>query len=204
MDAFTTVACGTVQPPINDTIKLVAVTNACKATLNWTTASEQNSVRFDIEESTDNINWQVVGTLAAAGNSTIVRQYSITITPKGPQVFYRIKLVKTNTHVKYSNTVQVNTLCPVITSDIDILTVVNNPGNISLQLYSSIGRGNALLIFVDAIGRQYLKKALVVNAGLNYYIFEKPQYLAKGAYFVKIVTADQRWQSNTIKLLLIK
>jgi len=203
-NTFTTVACGTVQPPINDTIKLVAVTNACKATLNWTTASEQNSVRFDIEESTDNINWQVVGTLAAAGNSTIVRQYSITITPKGPQVFYRIKLVKTNTHVKYSNTVQVNTLCPVITSDIDILTVVNNPGNISLQLYSSIGRGNALLIFVDAIGRQYLKKALVVNAGLNYYIFEKPQYLAKGAYFVKIVTADQRWQSNTIKLLLIK
>ncbi len=203
-NTFTTIACGTTQPTINDTITLAANANACKVTLNWTTATEQNSVRFDVECSIDNVNWNIVGTIAAAGNSNTLKQYSITLTPTASQVFYRIKLVKTTAQVKYSNIVPVTTSCPVITSDNDILTVDNNPGNSSLRYLSSIGRGNAVIVFVDAIGRQYLKKPIVVNRGANYFQFKPSQYLAKGAYFVRLVGLDQKWYSNTVKIIVLK
>lgn len=203
-NSFTTIACGAIQPTINDTITLAATANACKVTLNWTTATEQNSLRFDVEESIDNVNWNIVGTVAAAGNSATLKQYSIILTPTTSQVFYRIKLVKTTAQVKYSNVVRVNTLCPVITSDTDILTVDNNPGNSSLRYFSSIGRGNAIIVFVDAIGRQYLKKPIAVNRGANYFQFKPSQYLAKGAYFVRLVGVDQKWYSNTVKIIVLK
>lgn len=209
VNTFTTVACGIgpppPPPPVNHPITLTASINFCKVILNWTTVTELNSVRFEIEESIDNINWRLVTTRSAAGTSNTPQQYSIEITPSSSSLFYRIKQVNVNATFKVSNTVEVKVLCPSI-KDVDILTPDNNPGggNISLQLFSSIGRGNAVLIFVDAIGRQYLRKAIVVNAGPNYYIFKRPQYLAKGAYFVKIYTEDRQWYSNTVKLLLIK
>jgi len=44
--------------------------------LKWATASEQNSSYFDLERSTDGIDWRVVGTKTAAGNSTEKITYS--------------------------------------------------------------------------------------------------------------------------------
>jgi hypothetical protein len=46
--------------------------------LQWTTASEQNSDSFFIEKSTDGSNFIIIGSVAAAGNSTEVRKYSFT------------------------------------------------------------------------------------------------------------------------------
>jgi hypothetical protein len=201
-NTFTTVACGVLPPPLNDTIKLSANTNACNVIVSWTTNAEVNSVRFDVEESADNINWRVVATKTAAGNSNTLRQYSVALTPNNSHVYYRIKLVNTSGQVKYSNTIEINILCP----NVNILTNNNNPvsGNISLQFFSSVGRGSVLLIFVDAIGRQYLKKPVVVNNGINYYFFTPPQYLANGTYFVRLVAQDEVWYSNTIKVVLIR
>lgn len=204
-NSFTTIACGFgPPPPINHPTILTTNTNACKVTLNWTTTTEVSSLRFDVEESIDNITWHVVATRVAAGTSTIIQQYSVIVIPNTSHVFYRVKQVNVNATFKYSNIAEVNVSCPIVNNDILILD--NNPssGNISLQLFSSMGRGNAVLIFVDAIGRQYLKQPLVINMGINYYLFKRPQYLAKGVYFVKIFAADQGWYSNTVKVLLIK
>jgi hypothetical protein len=201
-NTFTTVACGVLPPIVYDTIKLSVNTNACNVIVSWTTLSEVNSVRFDVEESKDNINWYVVATKNAAGNSNTLRQYSVTLIPNNFRVYYRVKLVNTSGQVKYSNVTEINILCP----NVNILTNNNNPvsGNISLQFFSSVGRGRALLIFVDAIGRQYLRKPVVVNSGINAYFFTPPQYLANGTYFVRLVAQDEVWYSNTIKVVLIR
>ena len=44
--------------------------------LKWATASEHNSSHFDLERSTDGIDWRVVGTKTAAVNSNIQLNYS--------------------------------------------------------------------------------------------------------------------------------
>ena len=43
--------------------------------LEWTTSAEQNSSYFDLLRSTDGINFVKAGTITAAGNSNISRQY---------------------------------------------------------------------------------------------------------------------------------
>ncbi len=214
-NSFTTTSCEFGPPPppppppstVNDPIQLTASVNLCKVRLDWTTITEVNSLRFDVEESTDNVNWNVVATVTAAGNSTTPKNYTVTLTPLTSHVYYRIKQTDTDGHIKYSNFVDVNTVCPT-TSGTDILILPNNPSAtgtaITLNFFSSAQRGDALLIFVDAIGRQYLKQPVVITAGMNYFHLIPPQYLAKGTYFISLVTYNTRWRSNTVKVVLIK
>jgi|GEM_PF-259980 len=48
------------------------------ARITWATAQEENSSRFDIQKSTDGSQWQTIGHLAAAGNSSVQKDYSYT------------------------------------------------------------------------------------------------------------------------------
>jgi hypothetical protein len=48
------------------------------ALLKWSTASEQNTKDFEVQHSANTLSWTPLGTVAAAGNSTSVRQYSFT------------------------------------------------------------------------------------------------------------------------------
>ena len=49
---------------------------ATSVLLNWTTTSESNSKNFEVQYSTDGVNWQTIGTVDAAGNSSTERRYS--------------------------------------------------------------------------------------------------------------------------------
>ena len=46
--------------------------------LNWSTAMEQNLKDYEVQQSTDGINWKTIGVVLAAGNSITVQQYSFT------------------------------------------------------------------------------------------------------------------------------
>lgn len=61
-----------------------------KIIINWKTAQEQNSDRFDIEKSTDGIHWRVIGSLPAAGNSSTEKSYSFTDNNPVQNNYYRI------------------------------------------------------------------------------------------------------------------
>jgi len=59
--------------------------------LNWSTASENNSDYYDIEFSRDAYTWYSLGTLPAAGNSTMTLDYSFTdVTPLSTINYYRL------------------------------------------------------------------------------------------------------------------
>ena len=61
-----------------------------KVLLTWKTAQEQNSSHFDIEKSENGINWTVISTLPAAGNSNSERSYSFTDNGPDQNNYYRI------------------------------------------------------------------------------------------------------------------
>jgi hypothetical protein len=201
VDCSQTVTQGTGDPRA-DTIHLSGAVNLCKTTLTWTTEQEINSLRFDIEESDDNINWVRIGVVAAAGNSSIPITYNFVIDPSAKHKFYRIRQTDTDGRIKYSNTVEIETDC---SSGTDILTGTSPITDIfTFYFPSSAARGNAYLIFVDAIGREYFSRPGVINRGMNIYQFRPEQILARGTYFVRLVSADGRWRSNTIKVVYIK
>ncbi len=60
------------------------------ASITWSTATEQNSKQFDIERSDDGINWRVIGSVPAAGNSNAERNYNY-LDLEGGAALYRIR-----------------------------------------------------------------------------------------------------------------
>lgn len=59
--------------------------------LYWATASERNASNFEIEVSNDGKNWETVGSVAAAGNSTDLNSYSLShINPTMAINYYRL------------------------------------------------------------------------------------------------------------------
>ncbi|MEO6316315.1 MAG: T9SS type A sorting domain-containing protein [Chitinophagaceae bacterium] len=59
--------------------------------LQWKTASEINSSHFTVQHSMDAINWQSIGTVKAAGQSSITRAYQFTHTSPGKgSNYYRL------------------------------------------------------------------------------------------------------------------
>jgi hypothetical protein len=76
---------------------------AAAVRLQWTTASEQNSLDFIIEHSTDGKTWNVQGHTAAAGNSTTARNYSfIHAHPVNGLNFYRLRQRDADGKTSYS------------------------------------------------------------------------------------------------------
>ncbi len=73
--------------------------------VSWKTASEQNSAYFIVQRSVDGINFEDLGRVAAAGNSTAVLSYSFldNTYPLGAEVvYYRLRQVDIDATAHYS------------------------------------------------------------------------------------------------------
>ena len=78
--------------------------------LNWATGSELNTKDFEVFHSTDAGNWTKLGTVSAAGNSSVMRRYSFTHTsPLKNSVYnyYRIKQNDLDGQFSYSKIVSI-------------------------------------------------------------------------------------------------
>jgi hypothetical protein len=71
----------------------------------WTTASELNNDRFDIEKSSNGTDWQLAGTVKAKGNSSQQTKYTyFDATSTSSKTYYRIKQVDVDGRFEYSKT----------------------------------------------------------------------------------------------------
>jgi hypothetical protein len=86
-------------------------TNHCVASLNWKTASEQNSKHFEVQHSTDGVTYTVVGIVAASGNSNSDRLYSYSRNLVSTTNFFRLRMVDIDGTSKYSDVLHVNADC---------------------------------------------------------------------------------------------
>jgi hypothetical protein len=75
--------------------------------LQWSTASEQNSSRFEVQRSENGSDFTTVGTVAAAGNSDKLINYQYEDKPlsNASQYYYRLKMVDKDGATKYSSVV---------------------------------------------------------------------------------------------------
>jgi hypothetical protein len=75
--------------------------------LQWSTASEQNSSRFEVQRSENGSDFSTVGSVAAAGNSDKLINYQYEDKPlsNASQYYYRLKMVDKDGATKYSSVV---------------------------------------------------------------------------------------------------
>jgi hypothetical protein len=78
--------------------------------LNWSTASEQNTKDFEVQYSTNTQDWSVLGTVAAAGNSSTTKEFNFTHnSPLKGSIYnyYRIKQNDLDDKFSYSKIVSI-------------------------------------------------------------------------------------------------
>ena len=175
--------------PISLPVELIDFTakkeNISDALLNWSTASEHHSNRYELERSLNGQNWGRIGSVKAAGESSenLGYEYLDKVVPGDGVsriVYYRLKMVDMDEAFTYSVTRSVS---------------FDGKGGVTAKFYpnpatqrvhfSLIGVGSSdgtVISVMDALGREVLRQGV--------FTLEEDillDGLAKGVYFVRVV-----------------
>ncbi len=134
----------------------------------WSTTSEVNSDYFDVQKLADGINWNSIGRVEAAGNSSKLTVYTFNdINAINDWQYYRLVQVDVNAFEATSKTLAINlnsyskimvNLSPNSASN--VLTLNSNASknvDISFKIYDATpkllieGQENAMLVNIDII-----------------------------------------------------
>lgn len=187
--ASDTVSTSGVNPLPIELLTFNAKANGDVVDLNWTTASETNNDFFSIERTTDGINFEVVGTIKGAGNSSAILNYSFTdVNPYVTTVsYYRLKQTDYDGHVSYSKLEEVS-----FEKQADLyVAVYPNPsdGSTFNVVLNSNRREEVLARVQDMFGNTlYSEVIAVLQNSENVYAVDLSQKLIPGVYTITVTS----------------
>jgi hypothetical protein len=149
----------------------------------WSTASEQNSSHFNIEKSSNGLDWRVIGTVLAAGNSTEEIDYSFVDSEKSnKQNYYRLNQVDIDGKNKLYDPIFID--CE---GNANQMKTYPNPSKDGFNIAISDSKlvGEASLIIRDAMGKVVLTKTISIAEGMNLFPIAANE-IENGVYFITI------------------
>ena len=161
--------------------------------LSWQTDQEINSSSFEIERSYNNVSFEKIATVAAAGNSGILRSYSFADISNDSKTtsLYRIKMVDKDGSFSYSAIKSVKG-----TDGAAEILVYPNPGYANSKVTISQVSGPAIIKLLDLSGRVVKSMSLDNSNSLEL------AGLVKGTYFLQ-VTEKKSGVTQVKKLTII-
>lgn len=156
--------------------------------LQWQTASEDNSDRFDIERSADGRNFEAIGFVKAHGTSADINNYSFT--DKDPLTgnnFYRLKEVDIDGKYKYSPVITINHHASV-----EAVHAYPNPVQdvLHIVLPQAFSNGRQVTVIIYGNNGQLIEKQLYANPGSKVQLGTR--HLQRGIYLAEIITDNSR------------
>ena len=166
-------------------VRFEAIQNNAGVLLSWETASEINNEGFEIEKSTNGLNWETITFIPGAGNTIQTQQYSyLDDQLTSGQYFYRLKQMDFDGQVEYSDVVVINW-----DDEADFqISLYPNPTVDQLNIRSNVASEDILVEIFNTNGQ------LLFNNQLAQPSIDVSQ-LSQGTYFAKVAT------SNTQKVL---
>jgi hypothetical protein len=168
--------------------------------LNWSTATELNNDRFEIQKNTNDGEFITIGFVKGQGTSTRKNDYSfIDKNTNSGKYLYRLKQIDFDGNYEYSNVLEVdfNTITTYsleqnypnpFNPSTEINYTLAKSGNVTLKVYNNLG--SIVAILVDGFMRSG-KHSVKFNA----------KDFTSGVYFYRIETDNF---ASTRKMLLIK
>jgi hypothetical protein len=155
--------------------------------INWTTASEQNSDYFEVEKSRDGQNWTLVDEQNAAGNSSKNINYSL-VDKNGWKglTYYRLKQVDIDGKGEVFGPISAS--CDGNESSISVFPNPNK-GSFTVEILSDEIYTGAQLYLTDMLGKVITIQDLDISIGKNQ-IFIDQTDLKIGVYLVSIKGGD--------------
>ncbi len=175
--------------------------NERSSKLNWKTSSEINSDFFGIERSKDGNNWETIGRVTAAGNSSKEQAYEFIddnlplIRTKEQVFYYRLRMTDLDGQYKYSDVRGVN-FGKLSTG---VVTIYPNPTveHINVDLSGmDLDAGKVDLFVYDMTGRQVIKKSIIGN-GIE---LIDVSLLPASTYNVVVKQGETAYQQRVIKI----
>jgi len=129
-------------------VKFDAVKEAAKVKLSWSTSSERQVNRFEVERSNSTAGFAKIASVAAKGNQ---QTGNINYTANDAQVFaapvfYRLKIVDNNGDFKYSNIIRVGSLTGA-TDELTLISVNGAQGNVRASIWAGQSQGAYISLF---------------------------------------------------------
>ncbi len=153
--------------------------------LDWETASEVNNAGFEVHRSTDATNFEFVGWVAGAGNTSSITPYSFEDTDVVPnqRYFYRLRQLDFNGGEAISNTVEAVLLKG---QEYIVGGFFPNPSNGNVNLWMSLSKDISFTMEVhNALGQIVHEESRDVNSGYTKMDFDFSK-LSKGSYIAKV------------------
>ncbi len=172
------------------------ILNFSSVELHWETASESNNDYFEIEQSSDGVNFALRGKIQGAGNSTFEKNYSFIDEHLFSGVnYYRLKQVDYDGNFTYSKTISINNR----QTDKSIISIYPVPSENELHCEFYSARASEINISVaDVVGNVVKNEKVKAVKGMNdlkLNINELPQ----GMYFLKAGSINEQSQVKFIK-----
>jgi hypothetical protein len=165
-------------------VTLSGTLNGNNVSLNWKTLTEVNSKSFEIERSTDGINFVKVGEKAAAGYSVSDINYShIDPNMTASIYYYRLKMVDLDNRFTYSN------LAIVRKGTKSAITVFPNPVTDYTNVEFSNAKGTYNISVINQAGQVLQVRNAEITSTVQYVRIEKGN-LPTGMYHLRIVNTE--------------
>jgi hypothetical protein len=167
--------------------------------LSWSTASEKNCARFEVERSYDGHNFGKVGSINATGNSSknVSYQYNdanIMSKAKSANIFYRLKMIDADGSSDYSNIAVINLL-----EKIQKAVVFPNPfvDDLTVSVVAK-SKGIAQFSLHDITGKEAIRYSQDLIEGNNRINMNVPS-LSTGLYFLCVEMDGEKYIVKVIR-----
>ena len=153
--------------------------------LNWATASEKNLNRFEVERSTDGINWEFATSVAATGDSHYEKLYSARDFTNSQTTYYRLKIVDNDDH--YERSYPIATQCKATSMSCSIFPVPVS--DVATVIIGAEEAADVNLVVTDMEGRVVYQETVKIQSGTNSFKINVSQ-MNHGIYFLNTDQKD--------------
>ena len=166
--------------------------------VSWSTSMEINNSKFEVERSTDGINFTVVATKAGSGNSNLQTNYSINDDVSAltaSTVYYRLKQIDFDGNPTLSKVVSIK-----LQKIIKELAVSPNPFYNNINIGVQWSKNETILIKVfNVTGSTVLTKNVKMIQGYNNITISELAHVSAGTYIIQLITDTENIITQVIK-----
>jgi hypothetical protein len=167
--------------------------------LGWSTYSEINIDHFDVERSTDGINFRKISKIAAAsGQLNSNTNYNfLDITAQRGTNYYRLAMIDNNGNYVYSKSIMLN----VDIKGISVMIVYPNPFSrrVQIRVNSDLAEKVAINI-LNNNGVLMSSQQAQTQVGDNNITISKVDALPGGIYYIEVVSSTRSLKTKVMKL----
>jgi len=193
-DRFKIVFKQTALAPLPVTFKTIkAYQQEAAIAVDWKVENEMNIAKYEVEKSSDGINFKKVTTTAAAGSAGVSTVYNwLDQEPFTGNNFYRVRSIDTDGKFAYTSTVLVK-----ISQFVPSIRVYPNPvtDNVIGTEFKNMSSGLYSVKLLNSTGQTLLIKTINHTAGSSIHAVQPDQKLVSGFYQMEVTAPDKTMRS---------